>query len=65
MLTFHPTYKKTKDGYRPMVIVRNTKGQCVGSRVAAGRTCANLYEARTAAWIACHRVTLDQPFRIA
>lgn len=31
MVTLHPTSKVVPEGYRPMIVVRNAKGQCVGS----------------------------------
>jgi hypothetical protein len=32
-LTLHPTFKRTRDGYVPMVTVRGARGRMIGSRV--------------------------------
>lgn len=57
MVTFHPTARKLRNGqFAAMVIVRNPKGQCEGSRVSAVRTFADKEEAKTFARIASHNV---------
>jgi hypothetical protein len=36
MVTFHPSCAPVRSGgFKPAVIIRNDKGQCVGSRVSA------------------------------
>jgi hypothetical protein len=36
-MTFHPTSKDVRNGYIPMIIVRNEKGQCIGSATCKTR----------------------------
>jgi hypothetical protein len=57
MVTFHPSASKQHDGsFRPMVIGRNPKGQCVGSRVSRSITFPSKELARNFARLACHQV---------
>lgn len=55
MVTFHPTSKKVAGGYRPMVIIRNAKGQCIGSNVAGANTYTCDHPARMYALFAAHK----------
>ena len=58
MFTYHPTAKRTRNGYVPMVIVRNPKGQCVGSK-AGKRTFPYADTAKMFARMAAETVTLE------
>lgn len=57
MFTFIPKAKRAQSGYRAMIIVRNPKGQCVGSKVSprlyADADTAKAF-ARRAATVAAH-----------
>lgn len=55
MVTFHPMAKKVAGGYRPMVVMRNAKGQCIGSKVAGARTYTGDHRARMHALFASHK----------
>lgn len=35
MVTFHPTTRRSHNGYLAVVMLRNARGQCVGSNVSA------------------------------
>lgn len=57
MVTFHPTATRLHTGaFRPMVMVRNPKGQLIGSRVSTSRTFLTKEEARNFARQAAHNV---------
>lgn len=57
MVSFHPTARKLHNGaFVPMVIVRNPKGQCVGSRVSIGREFTDKDAAKNFARNAAHKV---------
>lgn len=62
MLTLHPTSKKTDSGFLPMIVIRNARGQCIGSRTC--KTAAPLsfkFYAETVAMIAADRVARRFP----
>lgn len=60
MLTFHATAKRYRDGFRPMVCVRNAKGQMIGSRVGHVTPWSENI-ARSEALLAALRVSLRMP----
>lgn len=62
MVTFHPTATRTLTGFRPMVMVRNPKGQCVGSRVASDRVYGDKEAARAYAVQAARNVAARLDF---
>lgn len=35
-LTLHPTYKRTADGYVPMITIRGERGRMIGSKTPQG-----------------------------
>lgn len=55
MITFHPTATRLRDGtFRPMVMLRNSKGAMIGSKVARSETYPDKDMARTHARLAAH-----------
>ena len=61
MLTLHPTAKQTGTGFRPMIIVRNARGQCIGSRTCRAAPISFKFYAETIAMIAAARVARRFP----
>jgi hypothetical protein len=47
MITFVPTVTKVSGGFRPMIVARNAKGQCVGSKTATDKVFADKWDAKT------------------
>lgn len=63
MVTFHPTASRLHNGsYRPMVMVRNPKGQMIGSRVASSKEFPTKEDARNYARNAAHNVAARLDF---
>lgn len=61
MLRYHPTFKATKEGFIPMVTIRNAKGQMIGSKVPKGgarefNTYTSAAAAESAAYLTALRV---------
>lgn len=56
MITFHASASRCHDGFRPMVLIRNPKGQMIGSRTSKAYVFATKDEARNAARLAAHHV---------
>lgn len=56
MTTLHATSKKCSNGYLPMIIARNDRGQCSGSAVCRVRTFSYAFIAETVARIAATNV---------
>jgi hypothetical protein len=62
MVTFHPTTKRTHSpdgslGFLAMVMVRNPRGQCVGSKVSANRVFPDKEAAKNFARQAAYNVS--------
>jgi hypothetical protein len=55
MQTVHATSKRKGWGYVPMIIIRNARGQCVGSIVYRGEPCGEL-TAKCQAYLVAWRV---------
>lgn len=62
MTTMHATSKAAKGGFYPMIIVRNTKGQCVGSKGDTSNLCADKLTAEIEARVAALRLSLSHAF---
>lgn len=66
MITMHPTVKKFADGFVPMITLRNTKGQMIGSKTPQGgyrefRTFTNEYDALSEARLIVLRCAAAHP----
>lgn len=55
MITYHPTFKRTADGFIPMVNIRGPKGRMIGSRVCRHVVCATEGAAQSEAFIRAYR----------
>lgn len=55
MITFHPTTRRSPSGFLAVVMLRNAKGQCVGSKSCAA-VFANEQAAKARALRAAHNV---------
>ena len=69
MITMHPTVKATSNGFVPMITLRNTKGQMIGSKTPQGgyrefRTFTNEYDALSEARLIALRCALAHPDHI-
>jgi hypothetical protein len=66
MITLHPAVKVVADGFVPMVTLRGSKGQMMGSKTPSGgyrefRTFTNEYDALTEARLIVLRCALRHP----
>lgn len=55
MVTYHPTFKRTNAGFLPMVNIRATNGQMLGSRVARDNVCETEALAISEAYVCAFR----------
>lgn len=66
MITIHATTKRFATGFVPMIILRNAKGQCVGSRAPQGgyrefRTFTDEAACKAEAAAICARIAARYP----
>lgn len=65
MVTFHPTAKRTVNGYIPMVTIRAARGRMVGSRVPQGEAASwHTYDTAAAAQCAAYTIALRVASRL-
>jgi hypothetical protein len=62
MITFHAAARRTSSGFIPMVTLRNSLGQCVGSKVSqVGNAFESAQDAKSHALVAAFRVAMNYP----